>query len=159
MSSQAKELTERFKALNNEIIAFVEKCSDVEWKEICPEEKLPVGVVASHVAIRHYGAFDWAKMIVAGEKLPEITKEANEQINAELAEEHKNCTKGEALGFLNENGSAVVDYLDELEDSDFDRTGYFALTGGEISTRQCIEKIILQRSNDHLDSMKKAIGS
>ncbi len=158
MGSQAKELTERFKALNNEMIAFVEKCSDEEWKKICPDEKLPVGVVASHVAIRHYGAFDWAKMIVAGEKLPEITKEANEQINAELAEEQKNCTKSEVLGFLYENGSTVTDYLSELEDSNFDRTGYFALTGGEISTKQCVEKIILQRGNDHLNSMKKAIG-
>lgn len=158
MGSQAKELTERFKALNNEMIAFVEKCSDEEWKRICPDEKLPVGVVASHAAIRHYGAIDWAKMIVAGEKLPEITKEANEQINAELAKEHKNCTKSEVLGFLYENGSTVADCLSELGDSDLDRTGYFALTGGEISTKQCVEKIILQRGNDHLNSMKKAIG-
>ena len=158
MSSQAKELTERFKAFNNEMIAFIEKCSDEEWKKICPGEELPVGVVSNHVAIRHYGAFDWAKMIVAGEKLPEITKEANAQANAELAEEHKNCTKDEVLGFLNENGSTVVDYLSGLEDSDLDRTGYFALTGGEISTKQFVEKILLQRGNDHLSSMKKAIG-
>ena len=158
MSSQAKELTERFKDLNNEMIAFVEKCSDEEWKKICTGEKLPVGVVASHVAIRHYGAFDWAKMIVAGEKLPEITKEVNEQANAELAEEHKNCTKGEVLSLLYENGSTVADCLSELEDSDLDRTGYFVLTGGEISTKQFVEKILLQRGNDHLSSMKKAIG-
>jgi len=158
MSSQAKDLTERFKALNNEMIGFVEKCSDEEWKKICSDEKLPVGVVAIHVAIRHYGAIGWAKMIVAGEKLPEITKETNEQINAELAEEHKNCTKGEVLGLLNENGSMVSDYLSGLEDSDLDCTGYFTLTGGEISTKQCVEKIILQRGNDHLNSMKNAIG-
>ena len=90
MSSQAKKLTERFKAFNNGMIAFVEKCSDEAWKKICPGEKLPIGVVASHVAKRHYGAIDWAKMIVAGEKLPEITKETNEQINAELAEKWPN---------------------------------------------------------------------
>jgi hypothetical protein len=158
MSSQAKELTERFKAFNNEIIAFVEKCSDEEWKKICPGEELPIGVVASHVAKRHYGAFDWAKMIVAGEKLPEITKAANEQANAELAEAHKNCTKREVLGFLHEDGSTGADYLGGLEDSDLDRIGYFALTGGEISTKQMVEKIIIQRGNDHLSSMKKAIA-
>jgi hypothetical protein len=100
--------------------------------------------VACHVAIRHYGASDWAKMIVAGEKLPEITKETNEQINAELAEEQKNCTKSEILGILNENGSTVSDCLNGFEDSDLDRTGYFVLTGGKISTKQCVEKIILQ---------------
>ncbi len=158
MSSQAKKLTERFKAFNNEMIAFVEKCSDEAWKKICPGEKLPIGVVASHVAKRHYGAIDWAKMIVAGEKLPEITKEANEQVNAELAEEHKNCTKGEVLGFLYDDGTTVADYLNGLEDSDLDRIGYFALAGGEISTKQCVEKIILQRGSDHLSSMKKTIG-
>lgn len=51
----------------------------------------------------------------------------------------------------------VANCLSGLEDSDLDHTGYFELTGGEISTKQCIEKIILQRSIDHLDSMKKAI--
>ena len=158
MASQVRELAERFTALNKELTAFVEKCSEVEWNKICPDEKLSVGVVASHVAIRHYGAFDWAKMIVTGEQLPEITKELNEQINAEQAEEHKNCTKGEVIGFLNENGSMVVNYLSDLKDSDLDRTAYFALTSGEISTRQCIEKIIIQRSIEHMGSMKKAIG-
>jgi len=48
--------------------------------------------------------------------------------------------------------------MSELEDSDLDRTGYIVLTGGEISTKQFVEKILLQRGNDHLSSMKKAIG-
>jgi len=158
MSSQAKELAERFKAFNNEMIAFVEKCSDEEWKKVCPGEEWPVGVVARHVAKGHYGAFNLAKMIVAGEKLPDITKEAIDQANAKHAEEHTNCTKGEVLGSLRENGSTVADYLSGLEDSELDRTGYLALTGGEISTRQFIENVILQSGNDHLSSMKKAIG-
>ena len=158
MSSLAKELAERFKAFNNEMIAFVEKCSDEEWKKVCPGEEWPVGVVARHVAKGHYNAFNLAKMIVAGEKLPDITKEAIDQTNAKHAEEHTNCTKGEVLGSLRENGSKVADYLSGLEDSELDRTGYLALTGGEISTRQFIENVILQSGNDHLSSMKKAIG-
>ena len=32
MSQAAKELAERFTGFNNEVIAFVENCSDENWK-------------------------------------------------------------------------------------------------------------------------------
>lgn len=157
MSSQAKELAERLKAFNTEMIAFVEKCSDEEWHKVCSGEEWPVGIVARHVAKGHYGAFNLAKMIVAGEKLPDITKEAIDQGNAKHAEEHTDCTKKEVLDFLHQNGSTVADFLSGLEDSDLDRTGYLTITG-EISAKQFIENVILNSSNEHLSSMKKAIG-
>lgn len=62
------------------------------------------------------------------------------------------------MSYLYDDGTTVADYLNGLEDSDLNRIGYFTLAGGEISTKQCAEKIILQRGSDHLSSMKKTIG-
>jgi len=51
--------------------------------------------VAHHVAAGHYGILDWAKMIVAGEALPELTMDDIDQMNAKHAKEHVNCTKSD----------------------------------------------------------------
>ena len=63
MSQKAKELVERFNGLNNELISFVEKCSDEDWKKIVSGEEWTVGVVTRHVAKAHFGLLlDFAKM-------------------------------------------------------------------------------------------------
>ncbi|UCG12341.1 MAG: hypothetical protein JSU72_17880, partial [Deltaproteobacteria bacterium] len=76
MSQRARELAEQFTAFNNEVIAFVENCSNGDWRKVCSGEQWSVGVVARHMAAGHYGALDLAKMIVAGQPLPELSGEA-----------------------------------------------------------------------------------
>ena len=159
MSQRTKELVERFTAFNNDFIAFVENCSDEEWRKVCSGEGWTVAVVAHHVAGGHLGALDFVRMIVAGEKIPEITMEAIDQMNAQHAKEHANCTKEEVLGLLRVNGSAFVGYLEGLSEADLARTGYLAAIGGDVSAQQLIEMFIFQSAGEHLDSMKAATGT
>ena len=154
MSQRTKELVARLTGFNNEFIAFVDNCSDEEWRKVCSGEGWTVGVVAHHVAAGHFGAIDFIRMIVAGEAMPEITMEAIDQMNAQHANEHANCTKEEVLGLLRENGSAFAGYLEELSEADLLRTGYLAAIGGDVSAQQLIEMVILQSGGEHLDSMK-----
>ncbi len=158
MRQRAKELSERFMSFNNEVIAFVEKCSDENWEKVTSGEKWPVGVVARHIAAGHYGAYDLAKMIVDGEQLPEITMEAIDQGNAQHAEKHANCTKDEVLGILREKGSSIAEYVAGLDDADLDRTSNLALVGGTISAQQFLENIIIHSGTEHLTNMKSAAG-
>jgi hypothetical protein len=154
MSQRAKELAERFRSFNNEMIAFVENCSAENWKRVCPGEQWPVGVVARHVAAGHYRAVGLAKMIVSGKALPELTNEAIDQSNAQHAEKHAGCTKEEVLGLLRENGSSLVDFVSELDDADLDRTAQLTLVGGTISTQQFVENIVILSATEHLENMK-----
>lgn len=156
MSQRAKELSERFRGFNNEIIAFVENCSDENWKKVCSGEKWPVGVVARHIAAGHYSAFGLAKMIVDGKQLPELTNGAIDQGNAQHAKKHANCTKDEVLGILREKGSSVAEYVDGLDDEDLDRTSNLSVAGGTISAQQFIENIIIHSGTEHLTNMKSA---
>jgi hypothetical protein len=158
MRQRAKELSERFMSFNNEVIAFVEKCSDENWEKVTSGEKWPVGVVARHIAAGHYGAFDIAKMIVDGKQLPELTMEAVDQGNAQHAEKHANCTKDEVLGILREKGSSIAEYVAGLDDADLDRTSNLALVGGTISVQQFLENIIIHFGTEHLTNMKSAAG-
>jgi len=159
MSQRAKEIAARFIAFNKEMITFVDNCSDEEWRKVCSGEGWTVGVVAHHVAAGHFGAIDFVRMIVAGEAMPEITMEAIDQMNAQHAKEHANCTREEVLGLLRENGSAFSGYLEGLREADLARTGYLAAIGGDVSARQLIEMVILQSGGAHLDSMKVATGT
>ena len=95
-------------------LQFVEK--------VTSGEQWPVCVVARHVAAGHYGAFDFAKMIAAGETLPELSMDAIDQMNAKHAEEHVNCTKSEVVGLLKQNGSSITSFVAELDDEKLDRT-------------------------------------
>jgi hypothetical protein len=154
MSQRTKELVARFTGFNNEFIAFVDNCSDEDWRKVCSGEGWTVGVVAHHVAAGHFGAIDFVRMIVAGEAIPEITMEAIDQMNAQHAKEHTNCTREEVLALFRKNGSAFAGYLEGLSEADLGRTGYLAAIGGDVSAQQLIEMVILQSGGEHLDSMK-----
>ncbi len=154
MNQRAKDLAERLTTFNNDMISFVENCSDDDWQKVTPGEQWPVGVVAHHVAAGHYGVLDWAKMIVAGEALPELTMDAIDQMNANHAKEHVNCTKSEVLGLLEQNGSSVVSFVAGLDDEKLDRSSHLELVGGEISTEQFFENFIIRTGREHLSNMK-----
>jgi len=159
MSKRATDLADRFKAFNNEVIAFVKKCPDEDWDKVCPGERWPVCVVARHIAASHYGALGLAKMMVAGEKLPELTGGAIDQLNSNHAEKHRHCTRDEVLKTLRENGTSVADFVAGLSDIDLDRTGHIAAAGGDMTTEHLIVNIIIGSGGEHLAHAKSATGA
>ena len=158
MGKRTIDLAERFKALNDEMIAFVEACPDEKWRKACPGEGWPVGVVIRHVAASHFGALGLVKMIVAGEKLPDLTGDAIDRMNLKHADKHRDCTRDEVLKSLREIGGSAVGYLAELGDADLDRIGHIAVAGGDLTVEQIIENIILLSAGEHLDHAKAATG-
>ena len=159
MSKRATDLAVRFRAFNNELIAFVENCSYEDWRKICPGEQWPVGVVVRHIVASHYGALGLVKMMVAGEKLPELTESVNDQRNSKHAEKHRNCTRDEVLKTLRENGTSAADYVTGLSDTDLDRSGHIAAAGGDITTEHLIVNIILRSGGEHFAHAKAATGA
>jgi hypothetical protein len=75
MSQKAKELAGRLQAFSDDVVAFVEGCSEKNWEKACKKEQWPVGVTARHIGAGHFEAIELARMIVKGEKLPEFTME------------------------------------------------------------------------------------
>ena len=159
MSQRAKDLAARFRAFNEEWIAFVTNCPDEGWRKVSPDEQWPVGVVARHVAASHCGVLPLARMMVAGEPLPELTSESIDQMNAKHAAKHGQCTKDEVLKTLRENGAAIADFLAGISDADLDRCAHLPVAGGEVTTEQVVKVIIIQSGREHLDHVKTATGT
>ena len=159
MSKRAIDLAERFKAFNDELIGFVENCTDEDWRKVCPGERWSVGVVARHIAASHYGALGLAKTMVAGEKLPDLTEGVIDQLNSKHADKHCNCTRGEVLKMLRENGLSVADFVAGLSDADLERIGHIAAAGGDMTTEHLIANIILGAAGEHFAHTKAATGA
>lgn len=159
MSKRAVDLAERFNAFNEGLIGFVENCSDENWRKGCPGERWSVGVVARHIAASHYGALGLAKMMVAGEKLPELTEGVIDQLNSRHAEKHRLCTRDEVLKILRENGRSVADYVAGLSDADLDRTGHIAAAGGDMTTEDLVVNILIRNGGEHFANVKAATAA
>lgn len=159
MSQRAQDLVERLKAFNNEVIRFVEACSEEQWDKVCAEE-WNLGVVARHIGVGHYtGAADMAKMLVDGEKVPELTMEQIVEMANTHAREHADCSRAEVLDLLNSNGAALADYVADLDDAALNRSAHMELVGGEVSAQQLIELVIFESGGEHLANMKKALAT
>lgn len=159
MSKRAADLAERLKAFNNVLIGFVETCSDENWRKVCPGEQWPVGVVVRHIAASHYGALGLVKMMVAGEKLPDLTEGVIDQMNSKHAEKHRHCTRDEVLKTLRESGTSAADYVAGLSDIDLDRSCRIAAAGGDMTTEQLIMILIIRSGGEHFANAKAATGS
>ena len=159
MSRRVQDLVERLKAFNNEVIRFVEACSEEQWDKVCAEE-WNLGVVARHIGVGHYtGAADMAKMLVDGEKVPELTMEQIVEMANTHAREHADCSRAEILDLLNSNGAALADYVADLDDAALNRSAHMELVGGEVSAQQLIELVIFESGGEHLANMKKALAT
>jgi hypothetical protein len=114
MNEKAKALARRLHAFSNDIITFVEGCSETNWKKTCEKEEWPVGVTARHIGAAHFEAVELVRMIVKGKKLPEFTMNQLVEMANEHARQHAGCTREEVLG--HEQRHAVREEVDEDAD-------------------------------------------
>ena len=160
MGARALALVERFEQINEEMIAFVDRCSDADWQTPCPAEGQSVGVVAYHVAAGYLPEIDCIRAFATGQPLPPQYRDwaLMDRINAQHAAEHANCTKAETLQLLRRNGAAVTTFIRELGDAQLDHTAFFALMGETRTTRRMIERILLGHPEEHLASIRAAVA-
>jgi hypothetical protein len=155
VKDRAKELADRLDAFNEEVISFVEKCTEADWSKI-GEEGWPLGVTARHIGATHYRAISGAKMIIDGKKFPEMTMEQITEYANRHAREHAECTKSEVLDILRKQGRELVEFAEGLDDLKLDKTGYLPALGLELSVGRFMESVILESGKMHLESIKAA---
>ncbi len=156
-SDRSKKLADRLNRFNEGLIAFVESCTDEDWRKIGAEE-WPIGVTVRHIVTAHYSAVAGAKRILKGEQLPVITTEQVTENANRHAREHSGCTKSEVLDLIRQNGRKIVEFADGLEDSGLNKTGYVPVFGAEMTVEQLLESAVLQAANEHFKNIKAATG-
>lgn len=156
MNQRGNELSRRLQEFTDELAGLVSELTDEDWKKVLPLEQWPLGAALHHVVAGHLGISSLARMIVNGEKLPEITMEGLKEMANQHAQEHADCTLEEVQEILAKNSKEIVSFTAGLSDEALDRTGYLAATG-DVSTQQIIEYVVFMSAGEHLANIKKLL--
>jgi hypothetical protein len=160
MGTRAEALAERVAQAHRELIAFVEACSEADWRTYCPNEGRTVGVVVHHVASMLPAELDVIRTVASGQPVTEVTTEIVDQINAQHAKDHADCSREETLELLQRNSALVVSAIRELSDAELDQAAPVSLHWDALLTAQyLIEDHPLSHPYQHLASIRAALSA
>ena len=136
-----------------EFIAFVEACSDKDWKAICRGERWSIAVVAHHIAWRHERAADWVRSIRNGIPIPG-SPQAQNASNALKALQVAGISRDEVISITRSNADQLVSLLRSLAEEDFRKSVPFGPAGGRAIAIEGLGRNHLDR---HLASMRATL--
>jgi hypothetical protein len=150
------ERAAQIEAANDELIAYVESCSDEDWAKTCEGEGWPVGVVAHHIAWGHHIAAGWIRTLVAGHQIPG-SPEQHDAGNAAAAAEAIGITRDEVIALARQNIVELADVVRSLTEDDLAKTAAFGPGGGfEMSVGRLAGA--RRHLDHHLGSIRTAVG-
>jgi hypothetical protein len=147
--AMAEEMTDA----NAEFSAFVESCSDDDWRAVCRAEKWRVGVVAHHIAWGHERAAEWINAIRSGIPIAG-NRQAHDASNAIKAAQVAGISRDEVLFLARRNAERLVAVLRSLTDEDFKRAVPFGPARGRPLSIEDLGRSHLDR---HLASMRATL--
>jgi uncharacterized damage-inducible protein DinB len=157
MSNKCEELATRIETFGQEVVDTVSALSDEEWRKTCQSEQWPVGTTARHIG-NHLGISDLAAMMVRGEALPQLSMDDINAMSDKDSQEHRDCTKSEALELLSRKQDGMTAFLRGLDEADLDCKGNLMAFGGEVTVAQLIDYVVFQSAAQHLASIKAAVA-
>lgn len=146
-------LAEEIADANAEFIAFVETCSDKDWKTTCRSERWSVGVVAHHIAWGHERSANWIKAIRSGIPISG-SPQAHNASNALKAVQVAGISRDEVVFLARRNADRLVALLRSLAHDEFRRSVPFGPAGGRALAIEGLGRGHLDR---HLASMRATL--
>lgn len=159
MGARAEALAKEFEARAAEMTKAIGQLTEADWKKVTESEKWPVGVTAHHVAGGHEPISGLVKTVAAGQSVPNFTMEMLHASNAKHAQEHAGCTKAETLALHEKGAAAAAATVRGLSDADLDRSGTVLTGMPPMTAQQVIEGILTSHIGEHLQSIRKTVGS
>ena len=140
---------------NEELVAFVESCSDADWVTVCEGETWPVGVVACHVALGHHVVAQWIEQLRGGGV--SLARDELNAANAAMAARHADVTPAEVIELSRRNVQVLAEKLRALTAEDLRASAPFGPAGGMVVA---VDDLAGSRGHvdGHLASMRAATG-
>jgi uncharacterized damage-inducible protein DinB len=159
MSTRSENLAKRLRQGAQELVAFIEGCSDAEWQAQVGNEERAVGTLIHHVASAYPGEIGIVNILIKGDGLSGVTWDMVDEGNAEHAENARSPSKEETLELLNKNSEAAATTISELSDEQLDTVGSISLNNNTpLSTQFFIEEHPIAHPYLHLASIKAVLG-
>ena len=158
MADKAEALAKQFEAKVQEATGVFDRLSDADWKKTA-SEKWTVGVVAHHVAQGHEGISGIIKTVASGKSVPGFTMDMLHDMNAKHAKEFASASKAETIALHKKNAAAAAAVVRGLSDADLGKSGTVLTGMPAMSVEQIIQGILLNHVEEHLQSIRGAIGA
>jgi DinB family protein len=158
MAGKAEALAKQFEAKVQEATGVFDRLSDADWKKTT-SEKWTVGVVAHHVANGHEGISGIIKTVASGKSVPGFTMDMLHDMNAKHAKEFANVSKAETLALHKKNAAAAAAVVRGLTDADLGKSGTVLTGMPPMNVEQIVQGILLNHVEEHLKSIRAAIGA
>jgi hypothetical protein len=163
MSARVDELATRFDAAVANVVTVVDRCTDEEWRMVCPAEGWSVAVVADHIAVYMLIQRDWIGKLANDQPMVPFTMRAIDAFNAWRAEDHAGATRSEVLTLLDHNQAIARDFVLSLTDEQLHRSRPFQrifLDAEPCDVRdvaQCIERTLITHVRHHFVSITSTL--
>jgi hypothetical protein len=158
MAARADGLAKQFEAKVQEATAVLDRLSEADWNKTTSAEKWPVGVVAHHLAGAHEPIAGIIKAVASGQSRPSMTMDQLHAMNAQHAQEHAKCTKAETLALHKKGAAAAASVLRGLTDAELGKTGAVLAGMPPMTAEQVVTGVLLQHIDEHLGSIRAAVG-
>ena len=155
MGAKTGALATQLEAKARDAVATLEKLSDADWMKVTAAEKWTVGATAHHLA----GGLEAVSGIVAGTP-PRggFTMAILDQMNAQHAKEHANCTKAETVALFQKGAATASAMLRGLSDDQLAKSGTVFSDAPPMTAEQLIMRALLSHIDEHIGSIRKTVG-
>jgi Mycothiol maleylpyruvate isomerase N-terminal domain len=158
MGAKCEAYAKQFEAKAEEAATVLEKLSDTDWKKVTAAEGWPVGVTAHHAA----GAFEPVAgiitAVVSGQSLGDFSLKALDEMNANHAKEHANCTKAETIALHRKGVTAAAAIVRGLSDDQLAKSGRVFTDAPPMTAEQLVIGGLIGHIDEHYGSIRKTVG-
>lgn len=159
MSMRAEALADRILKGAQELAAFAQDLTQVEWGTVCLDEARTVGVLIHHVASAYRVEVNLIQGLAAGKAIDGVTWAMVNQGNKDHATANKDASKEDTLDLLRQNSAFAADAVRELSDEALDKVSPISLNSdAPLTTQYFIEEHPISHPYVHLKSIKDALN-
>ena len=158
MGAKGEALAKQIEAKAKEATAVLEKLTAADWKKVTGAEKWTVGVTAHHLARGLEAVTGIVAGIVAGHSPGNFTTGMLDQMNAQHAKEHADCTKAETAALLKKGAATAAAAVRGLSDEQLAKSGTVFTDAPPMTAEQLVQRGLVMHIDEHIGSIRKTVG-
>jgi uncharacterized protein YndB with AHSA1/START domain len=159
MATRSETLARRFETKVQEAVATLEKLGETDWKHVTEAEQWSVGVTAHHLATALEPLSHMIETVAAGQAPGNLTVEMLDEMNAQHARDHADCTRAETIELLDKGAAVASAAIRRLGDDQLARSGTVFVGRPPMTVEQLITSGLLDHVDEHFGSIRNTVAA
>jgi hypothetical protein len=159
MATKVETLAGQLEGKVRDATATLEKLGDADWRKTTAAEKWTVGVTAHHLAGGLGAVAGIVSGIVSGgPSRGDFTRAMLNELNAQHAREHADCTRAETLALFRQGAATAVGMIRGLQDDQLAKRGTVFTDAPPMTAEELIHLGLLGHIDEHMGSIRRTVG-